>query len=229
MKLSIKIQGGLGNQLFQWAQGVFLETLGAQVFYDRTFYKNKNGTKIIPHRNFCLDEILKSPLPQINGEDISAIMGYWQEDNNIEKIKDNIIQSVKKCPIKTIEDSCSIHVRRGDYISLKDIYHNLDKDYYMKGIERINPSGPIFIFSDDISWCKKNIDLKNAIYSEDNSEIDDFQLMRSCNHNIISNSTFSWWAAWLNCNQNKKIIQPKLWYKKKSQGKLFNPNWMVEQ
>ena len=157
MKLSIKIQGGLGNQLFQWAQGLFLETLGAQVFYDRTFYKNKNGTKIIPHRNFCLDEILNSPLPQINGEDISAIMGYWQEDNNIEKIKDNIIQSVKKCPIKTIEDSCSIHVRRGDYISLKDIYHNLDKDYYMKGIERINPSGPIFIFSDDLNSSSFNL------------------------------------------------------------------------
>ena len=51
MKLSIKIQGGLGNQLFQWAQGVFLETLGAEVFYDRTFY-NKNGTKNYPSQKF---------------------------------------------------------------------------------------------------------------------------------------------------------------------------------
>ena len=229
MKLSIKIQGGLGNQLFQWAQGVFLETLGAQVFYDKTFYENNNGSEIIPHRNYCLDKILKFNLPQNNGEDILSIKGYWQEDNNIERIKDNIIKSVKKSPIKTVEGSCSIHVRRGDYITLKQIYHNLDKDYYMKSLERINPSGPIYIFSDDINWCRENIDVKNAIYSANNSEIEDFQLMRSCNHNIISNSTFSWWSAWLNCNQNKKIMQPKLWFRRKTQGKLLNPNWMVEE
>ena len=126
-----RMVGGLGNQLFQWAQGVFLETLGAEVFYDRTFYNKKNGTKIIPHRNFCLDEILNSPLPQINGEDILSIRGYWQEDNNVELVKNNIIREVKPCNIKTEKDSCSIHVRRGDYCNYKEarFHGNLKINY----------------------------------------------------------------------------------------------------
>ena len=227
MKYSIKIQGGLGNQMFQWAHGFYLKQIGAQVYYDISFYYSKNGTKIIPHRNYCLDKILKKKISQKKGEGIKEVKGYWQKENKIELVKDNIVSEVKPCPIKTKKDSCSIHVRRGDYINLKKIYHNLNKDYFIKALEKINPSGSIYIFSDDLAWCKDNLDVKNVIYSENKTEIEDFQLMRSCNHNIISNSTFGWWAAWLNTNHNKKIIQPKLWFKKQSQGKLFNPEWLA--
>ena len=227
MNYSIKIQGGLGNQLFQWAHGLFLNTKGAKVYYDISFYNKKNGTNIIPHRNFCLDKILKEKLYKNAREKTQLIKGYWQEENNVELLKNKIISKVKPCPIKTEKDSCSIHVRRGDYISLKKIYHNINKEYFIKSLKIINPAGRVYIFSDDLEWCKNNLDIKDAIYSENKTEIEDFELMRSCNHNIISNSTFGWWAAWLNNNQNKKIIQPKLWFRKKNQGKLLNPNWMA--
>ncbi len=227
MKYSIKIQGGLGNQLFQWAHGVFLANRGAQVYYDVSFYEKKNGSETIPHRNFCLDKILQNIIYRKNCNEIKEIKGYWQKENKIELLRDNIISKVKPCPIKTKKDSCSIHIRRGDYLRLNQIYHNLNKDYFMNSLEKINPSGIIYIFSDDIHWCKDNLNIKNAIFSENKTEIEDFQLMRSCNHNIICNSTFSWWAAWLNNNHNKKIIQPKLWFKKQSQGNLLNPNWIA--
>ena len=84
-----------------------------------------------------------------------------------------------------------------------------------------------YLFSDDIDWCKKNLSITEAVYPEGNNTLEDFDLMRSCNHNIISNSTFSWWAALLNPNEDKKIIQPNLWFNNQSQGKLLNSNWQT--
>ncbi len=227
MKYRIKIQGGLGNQIFQWAQGVFLENLGAKICYDTSFYDSYNGSNIIPNRNFELEKILTEPISKSPDLDCILIEGYWQTDNNVELIKNTILKKIKPCKTKTKKDSCSIHVRRGDYLKLKHIYHNLDKTYYIKCLETINPSGPIYIFSDDIDWCKKNLSITEAVYPEGNNTLEDFDLMRSCNHNIISNSTFSWWAALLNPNEDKKIIQPNLWFNNQSQGKLLNSNWQT--
>ena len=213
--------------MFQWAQGLFLESLGAEICYDTSFYKSRNGCKIIPSRKFDLEKILTQPIHNQPNTDSTLIQGYWQTDNNVELLQNIILKKIKTCKIKTEKGSCSIHVRRGDYVKLKHIYHNLDKDYYIKCLEKINPHGPIYIFSDDMDWCKKNLTITEAVYCEGNSTLEDFNLMRSCNHNIISNSTFSWWAALLNLNEDKKIIQPSVWFKNQSKGKLLNPNWQT--
>jgi len=69
------------------------------------------------------------------------------------------------------------------------------------------------IFSDDIEWCKLNFDfLENKIFVNGNTDFQDLYLMSKCNDNIIANSTFSWWGAWLNQNPNKKVIAPKIWF-----------------
>tara|TARA_B100001094_G_scaffold72729_1_gene69012 strand:+ start:273 stop:959 length:687 start_codon:yes stop_codon:yes gene_type:complete len=227
MKYRIKIEGGLGNQIFQWAQGVFIKSLGAKICYDISFYLSYNGSGVIPNRDFDLEKILIEPISKCSDCDSTLIQGYWQTDNNVDLIKNAILEKIKPCKTKTEKDSCSIHVRRGDYVKLKHIYHNLDKSYYIKCLETISPSGPIYIFSDDIDWCKKNLSITGAVYPEGNNALEDFDLMRSCNHNIISNSTFSWWAALLNPNEDKKIIQPSVWFKNESQGKLLNPNWQT--
>lgn len=118
-------------------------------------------------------------------------------------------------------NSVSIHIRRGDYINnskwrsiLGDI---CDLDYYSKSIKLINESvkKPVFfIFSDDIEWVKENLILDNCFFIDSNSNnlsYIDMQLMASCKHNIIANSTFSLIAAWLNNNPEKIVIGPSKW------------------
>ena len=116
-------------------------------------------------------------------------------------------------------NSVSIHVRRGDYLS--SITHTaLEQSYYKEAINIVNNriSDPIFfVFSDDIGWCKNNLNLKYAHYVDNNFEEKsylDMQLMSNCNHNIIANSSFSWWGAWLNNSSDKIVISPKVWLPK---------------
>ncbi len=112
-------------------------------------------------------------------------------------------------------NSVSLHVRRGDYLKIKNI-NVLDVDYYMKAVDYIkkNVEKPMFyIFSDDLDWCKNNLGfLNNCNYVDlTQTEIDDLKLMSFCQHNIIANSSFSWWGAWLNQNPKKIVIAPKEW------------------
>ena len=74
-----------------------------------------------------------------------------------------------------------------------------------------------FIFSDDIKWCKYNLNLNcNSVFVDNiKSSVEELMLIKHCKHNIIANSTFSWWGAWLNENKNKIIIAPKYWFKAK--------------
>ncbi len=129
-------------------------------------------------------------------------------------------------------NSVSIHVRRGDYITnpiLSNLYNTYSIDYYLKSIEYIlsKVDNPVFFcFSDDISWVKKNlqishyninfIDIDSDVQSKEighktNGYIDLF-LMSLCKNNIIANSSFSWWGAWLNKNPDKIVIAPKKWF-----------------
>ena len=117
-------------------------------------------------------------------------------------------------PIKN-SNSVSLHVRRGDYLNLKNV-GVLDVDYYMKSVEYIrkNVEKPIFfVFSADLEWCKNSLGfLEGCIYVDrTQTEIDDLKLMSFCQHNIIANSSFSWWGAWLNQNPKKTVIAPKSW------------------
>jgi hypothetical protein len=91
-------------------------------------------------------------------------------------------------------------------------------EYYQKAIKLISESinNPVFfIFSDDINRVKEKLPLNNAIYTDWNLGNDSWQdmfLMSRCYHNIIANSSFSWWAAWLNINRNKIVIAPERWF-----------------
>jgi len=119
-------------------------------------------------------------------------------------------------------ESVAIHVRRGDYTSnaYSASFGTLADSYYKTAIERINAGAqqPVFfVFSDDIEWCRNNLQLHNAIFIEHNKGVDSYKdlvLMSHCRHNIIANSTFSWWGAWLNQNPQKIIIAPRIWFGK---------------
>ena len=152
--------------------------------------------------------------------------GYWQNELYFSDIRELLLEELS--PNSLMNDlgcayldcikknnSVSIHVRRGDYLNLKNI-NVLDVDYYLKAVDYIRNiiEKPFFyIFSDDLEWCKSNLAfLDDCIYVESTqTEIDDLKLMSFCQHNIIANSSFSWWGAWLNQNPNKTVIAPKGW------------------
>ena len=126
-------------------------------------------------------------------------------------------------------ESVSLHVRRGDYVRLNLA---LDIGYYVKAMEHMEQiyENPIFVvFSDDLEWVKKNLPIKGRfILANDDKNLKDYEelfLMSRCRSNIISNSTFSWWGAWLNQNQNKVVIAPKKWYK--AQRNIVPKEWTV--
>lgn len=126
--------------------------------------------------------------------------------------------------------SVSIHVRRGDYLTNAQANRNFavcDKSYYQKAISRIREevSDPhFFVFSDDMEWVRENISFGEdpVIYVDWNRGEDsyiDMQLMSLCKHNIIANSSFSWWAAWLNEYEWKLVYAPKEWFKEEERNK----------
>lgn len=154
------------------------------------------------------------------------LSGYWQNHNYFEKIRPELLKVFSfKPPVnlknsiakKTIQakESVSVHIRRGDYLNFKDIYGEICTiNYYMKAIEYIkktvkNPH--FYFFSDEPNWIRENFNLSNMTVIDWNSRDDasyDMYLMSKCKHNIIANSTFSWWAAWLNKNPKKIVISP---------------------
>ena len=168
---------------------------------------------------------------------------YWQNEKYFLSIKDILLKefSLKMDMYETIQNqykyirdtnSISIHVKRGDYAKHPEI-GILDIDYYKGAVTYIRSKieNPIFyIFSNDINWCKSNFNfIKDKIFIENTkNEIDDLFLMKNCHHNIIANSSFSWWAAWLNENKQKIIISPKKWMVKNPNNYKWTPNSWIE-
>ena len=123
-------------------------------------------------------------------------------------------------------NSISLHIRRGDYVQKKryqNLYATCSLEYYKMGVEYIvsNPPSPslpptLFIFSDDIEWVKENLKLPyECVFVSHNTgakSFEDMRLMSLCKHNVIANSSFSWWGAWLNNNKEKIVIAPEKWF-----------------
>jgi hypothetical protein len=169
--------------------------------------------------------------------DESYLDGYWGSEKYFKDIKNIIhkeftfknkpdvanrkmISRIKNC------DSVSIHIRHGDYIEDKKTnqFHGVcDLGYYFKAVTLIVKkvkSPQFFVFSDDLLWAKQNFHLKfPCIYVDHNigkKDYEDMRLISYCQHNIIANSSFSWWGAWLNKNPDKIVIAPREWFCDKS-------------
>lgn len=176
--------------------------------------------------------------------------GYWQSEKYFCEIKElvrsefKIITPPGGLNLNTINkinnsNSVSLHVRRGDFItdpSAVKIYNNCSMQYYDAAIEYMaeRVTDPLFfVFSDDIQWVKENMTNKyNLIFVDQNdadSSYEDLRLMSLCKHNIIANSTFSWWGAWLNSNKNKIVISPEQWFinNSRSSADLIPGNWIT--
>ena len=278
-----RLEGGLGNQLFQYATGrhlsiknntaLVLDTSNYLIDKNNRHYELRRynvkaktaniitcifvrlGKYIIPKmtQNIRLPiKYVKERNNYFNDEILSErrniiLDGYWQSEEYFKNIRDTILDDLtllsnpdkkNKKMLKRINNSNAVclHVRRDDYVSnpLLQKYHgSLTPEYYNEAINSIcdrltDPE--FFIFSDEPEWCKHNIITdRTHTYVDINGPDkapEDLRLMSACNHFIIANSSFSWWAAWLSENKKKIIIAPKRWYREKDEGDIVPKRWI---
>lgn len=237
-KVTIKLQGGLGNYLFQIAcayayalkynkELYLVEEDSTVIHKPLASYKGNILQRVkfskpenVPWRQYQEVGFHHNEIPFI-GENV-FLNGYFQSSKYFE---DYFIEARNLFSYSIPRDgywdffsqnTCSIHVRRGDYLNSPDHHPTQSMNYYMKAIKQMPKDSVFLIFSDDIPWCRQNFpDIpEKFVFVEGKNDYEDLYLMKSCKNNIICNSSFSWWAAYLNENTNKIVIAPKLWFGK---------------
>lgn len=284
----VKLIGGLGNQMFQYALGRHLseknnvefkidisgfESYKLHRYSLNTFntknniaskyeidkfkkYKVRPGKKWFLYNKFIADNLKYfqekefSFNPKVlDIKDNAYIDGYWQSEKYFKEIESLLkheftlkkeFENVDNKILETIvaNDSVSLHIRRSDYVTREktnQIHGICSLKYYNTAILKIkeiikNPF--FFVFSDDMPWVKENLKLDYPVVYVDHGQgknYEDLILMSRCKHNIIANSTFSWWGAWLNENPNKIVIAPKKWFNDESKNTkdLIPDGWIT--
>lgn len=270
----VRLFGGLGNQLFQYAAGRRIaHTNNTALKLDISWFEKESNRKYKLNKFNIIGDVasnqeiaklkkLGNNLVDITSRSVEWLKpyykrtlikerfyhfdshildvgsnayldGYWQSERYFNDIPDIIrreftlktgIDNVNKPNYRLITsmNSVSIHVRRGDYVSDKKVneFHGICSiEYYHKAIEQITKviSEPsFFVFSDDPTWVKDNLNIPYPTTVITNNGIDndyeDLRLMSLCKHHIIANSSFSWWGAWLSTDREKIVIAPSKWF-----------------
>lgn len=148
-----------------------------------------------------------------------TMTGFFQSWKYFKDVEDEVKKVFELPHVPGFEDYVSIHVRRGDYVQYAKSFPPITQDYiYMANTKIIQLMGrkKCIVFSDDLQWCKDNLPLLDAEFSEGRGEKEDFSLMASCGHHIIANSSYSWWGAYLGHNHDRVVICPSVkrgsWY-----------------
>ena len=256
----LKIFGGLGSQMFQYACAkAFAELTNSLLILDTSYFNSNNENQT--YRKYKLstflldvelltDEVISKLPEEINifkedrwckyeeclfeMETPCYLNGYWQSWKYFQSIRQKLYEDfclselflssvIKKLATElSQEQSVGIYIRRKD----SSIYPHgiLPLHYYQHAISYLKQKiiCPVFyIFSDDPDWVVNNFDMPKPFrVIKGNTDIEDMYLMSQCKHNIIANSTFSWWAAWLNSNPDKIVVIPQKW--------IINENLNVE-
>lgn len=258
-KVFVKLKGGLGNQLFQYAFGEYLKNLNdsCEIIYETSYFKNKNSWDYdleklnLEKLNYINHSVFRQKLPfykvikesksyhfqKVNVRDGYTYDGYWQNPKYLMELKDlkNKFSLRTKPEFNSAKNGITkigVHVRRGDYVG--NIRHDvLNKNYHLNSIKEINRliegEKKFYVFSDDLSYCKKKFEKLNFkfIYVDYlNSSLLEFDLLKKMDHLIISNSSFSWWAAYLSDNKEKITICPEKWVDNENKIDLMLENWI---
>lgn len=250
------LMGGLGNQMFQishslcqsWRHGVscyfdsFAHTpmqANQPTKYINNIFRNIEFNKVTSPVIRISESHWNFPNLNFNPKQNIEFNGYFQSSKNFlgfnEKIKEifrpteGFINKLELIYPKIFDDnSISIHVRRGDYLTIPEVLPILDISYFLNCLSKFNDITNVFIFSDDKSWVKDNFIGDNFTIVEGLEDYEEMWGISLCKNNIISNSTFSWWGSFLNKNKNKRVLSPSLWFGPNGPNphdSIFESNW----
>lgn len=278
----IWIDGGLGNQMFQYALALKQQQMGKTVKIDVTKYAEHHW-----HNDFELDQVFGLECPFADLEEIKKlgyrkanrwteflrktpfakktiynheaysfdaqvldldgyyIEGYWQSEQYFSDIEETIRktyvfpelkQDWQKELAQSMREthSVSVHIRRGDYLNYPNLNGICTLDYYKNAMnyfrDRYQKNVCFYIFTNDFEWAKSHFKDEDCCFVQGNTGKEsyrDMQLMSLCEHNVIANSSFSWWGAWLNANKEKTVIAPEKWVNSEEDTTAVVPeNWM---
>lgn len=244
-KVSIQLCGGLANNLFGIAcayayslkydkELVLVNEKIGIVHNSLDTYKNNILSKLnfVEKYDFSGFEVYSEPqfsfveIPFIKGnvlltgyyQSIKYFSEYEKEIRELFSFPEELVKSLKEKYKDVLnKNTCSIHVRRTNYLQLSDHHPVQSINYYMKAVREIDKFGDsiFLIFSDDIEFCKSSMfpDIpEKFIYIQGQKDWEDLLLMSVCDNNIIANSSFSWFGSYLNNNLDKRIIAPSKWF-----------------
>lgn len=245
-----RLPGRLGNQLFTIAAAV-----SCSIDNNIDVYFNGNKKTTVPQE---IETNLKKIFPKIHlshppkecckklTRGRNFLGNYWSEKyfkHNAEEVislfqpSDEILKDLSIRYKEILEHPCSvaIHIRTliGEakrWVSVRPLY---GKEYVEEAMKKFPKNSLYVVFSDNIKWCKKHLTVLNnrVIFVEGDKYYNDFYLMSLCKHNIVSNSTFSWWAAYINQNPNKIVVAPKHFMypdaPKRLGGDIWPPEWIT--
>jgi len=239
--------GRLGNNLFMianaYAKGLKFNkqvvVAKSQLAYEGNDYSLNICSKLELIDEF--DDNKNCNLPVPSNDKHTIYVGYYQSEKYFDKYSEAIkslfgapldfIQRIKtEIPVIFEKKVTVINVRRGDYLIYSDYHPVLSAEYIHKATSLISNTEHYLIASDDIEWCKQNISLENVTYLEGYKSHEQLWVMSLCHNYIISNSSFSWWAAYLSRNTNKIVIAPETWFGPKHQGgwqDMYCKDWIV--
>ena len=269
----VKISGGLGNQLFQYAYYLKLKKVGHECYIDDISCQQDAQFRNIQLREVGadydkakMDDILeltdhkRDPINWLRrrftgsndvirheGDEVTKDgywIGYWQSAKGYDEIeedlranifgpgfKDEITDSDLAKEIKETADSVSIHIRRGDYLNpdVAAVYGGICTDEYyeaaVKYMQEAHPGCKFYVFSNDTEWVKANLHIANMVVVEGSDEehgYRDMYLMSLCKHNILANSSFSWWGTWLGDAQNVRLVTaPDRWFNNRCDNGIY--------
>ncbi len=256
--ITVRLCGGLGNQMFQYAAGralslrleqpLFLDlnwfselsedtprpfelsryqiiaAWGRPGLWERLRCRITGSTHIFAERDLQFDQSFHSLTDPV------SLRGYFQSERYFSDIRETLLaEFVPREPLSeeyallekemSSRASLALHVRRGDYAhnpTTRAFHGLLGGAYYEKAVDFVATKvsvEDIYIFSDDMPWVQENLRFDRPVRNvSTGSAVHDMHLMSSCKHQIIANSSFSWWGAWLNRNPQKIVIAPKRWF-----------------
>lgn len=222
--------GRLGNQMFQYAT---LKSIGIR---NKFKVKIPNGNYSLRRLNINSDTLSRQDIVRIKKNyqerffhydegvfgisDWTNIYGYFQSYKYFDSIKEVLLEEFidlkkldKVFDVLSNGVNIGVHVRRTDYLRLTNVHPFPRLRYYNRCFNFFRnrfSNCKFYILSDDIGWCRKNFKGRDFLFFG-NDEVFDLMLMMSCDHNIIANSSYSWWGAYLNSNKDKIVFYPKVW------------------